>query len=141
MKRPRTRGLRDYLSRSRPAAPTRAARSPRMWTVPLDHATFCQNGKFTARQPQFVAEDFYVVLADQRGASGDPPGRAVIDRRLAGVDEAATELWVLDLLPEASVMQMAVVKEILRRANRANKAPWFEITDDLPQHQGWPPVE
>jgi hypothetical protein len=23
----------------------------------------------------------------------------------------------------------------------ANKAPWFEITDDLPQHQGWPPVE
>jgi hypothetical protein len=23
----------------------------------------------------------------------------------------------------------------------ANKAPWFEITDALPQHQGWPPVE
>jgi hypothetical protein len=23
----------------------------------------------------------------------------------------------------------------------ANKAPWFEITDDLPQHRGWPPVE
>jgi hypothetical protein len=23
----------------------------------------------------------------------------------------------------------------------ANKAPWFEITDELPQHQGWPPIE
>ena len=23
----------------------------------------------------------------------------------------------------------------------ADKAPWFEITDDLPQHQEWPPVE
>lgn len=23
----------------------------------------------------------------------------------------------------------------------ANGAPWFEITDALPQHQGWPPVE
>jgi hypothetical protein len=21
----------------------------------------------------------------------------------------------------------------------ASKAPWFEITDDLPQHEGWPP--
>jgi hypothetical protein len=23
----------------------------------------------------------------------------------------------------------------------ADKAPWFEITDDLPQHQSGPPVE
>jgi len=40
---------------------------------------FRQSGELTARQPQFAAEDFRVVLADQRCPSRDPPRRAVID--------------------------------------------------------------
>src|SRR5215469_18068416 len=32
----------------------------------LDHAAFRQRTELAARQPQFVAEDFHIVLADQR---------------------------------------------------------------------------
>ena len=70
-----------------------ALRSKRL--TALNHATFRQHGEFTARQSQLVAEDFRVVLADERRPSGNSPGRAVIDRGLAWVDEAAAEFRVL----------------------------------------------
>src|SRR5215469_6053944 len=86
---------------------------------PSDHATFCQDRELPVRQSQFVAKDFRVVLADQRRSSGDPPGRAVIDGRLAWIDEAATQLRVLHLLPETAIMQVGIVKQFLRSAHRA----------------------
>ena len=77
------------------------------------HTTFCQNRELAAGQPQFAAEDFRVVLADQRRPLGDPRGRAIIDGCLAWIDEAAAELRVLDVFPEAAVMQVGIVEERL----------------------------
>ncbi len=87
-------------------------------TTHSDHTTFRQNGELTARQSQFVAEDFRVVLADQRCPAGDPPGRAVVDRRLAWVDEAAAEFRMLHLLPETAIMQVGIVKQRFRGTHR-----------------------
>src|SRR4051794_4643955 len=41
---------------------------------PSDHPVLCQNSKLTRQQSQFVAEDFSVVLTDQRCPSGNAPG-------------------------------------------------------------------
>ena len=87
-------------------------------TESLNHTIFRQYAQLTPRQSQLVAEDFGVVLADQRRASGDLPGRAVVDRRLARVDEAAADLRVLYLFPETAVMQVEVVEERLGRTHR-----------------------
>src|SRR6266404_8884610 len=92
--------------------------SPERRKLRLDHTIFRQNRELRARQSQFVAEDFCVVLADQRCPSGDPPRGAVIDRGLAGVDKAAAELRVLHLFPETAIMQVDVVKELLRSTHR-----------------------
>ena len=54
------------------------------------------------------------MLADQRCPSGDPPGGAIIDRCLARVDKAAAELRVLNLFPEAAIMQVGVVEQRFR---------------------------
>ena len=51
----------------------------------------------------------------QRRPPGDPPRRAVIDGRLARICRAAAELGVLDLFPEAAIMQVEVVEARLRR--------------------------
>jgi hypothetical protein len=40
----------------------------------LDHTIFCQDGKLTARQSQFAAENICVVLTNERCSAGDPPG-------------------------------------------------------------------
>ena len=82
------------------------------------HMIFRQNQKLPARQSQFIAEDFDIVLADQRRPPGDPPGRTVIDRRLARVDEAAAEFRVLHLLPETAIVQMRIVEQRLRGTHR-----------------------
>src|SRR5438477_165660 len=74
------------------------------------HMIFRQNQKLPARQSKFIAEDFDIVFADQRCPPGDPPGRTVIDRRLAWVGEAATELRVFHLLPETAIVQMGIVE-------------------------------
>ena len=42
------------------------AMPPGFATNRSDHAAFRQNGQFPARQSQFAAKDFHVVLADQR---------------------------------------------------------------------------
>ena len=42
----------------------RAQRSFALSSVGLDHMTFRQNGEFGARQSQFIAEDFRIVLAN-----------------------------------------------------------------------------
>src|SRR4029453_11943600 len=70
-------------------------------------------------------EDLDVMLADQRWPPRDPPGRAVIDGRLAGIREAAAELRMLDLLPEASVVEVWVVEELLGSSHRAPGKPAF----------------
>src|SRR5258708_30175917 len=46
-------------------AATARSNDPIVW-FSSDHTIFNQNGELTARQSQFVAEDFRVVLADQR---------------------------------------------------------------------------
>ena len=85
----------------------------------LDHTIFGENRELTARQSQFVAKDFRVVLADQRRPPGDPPRRAVINGGFAWVDKAAAELRVLDLFPETTVLQVGVIKERLRGSHRS----------------------
>src|SRR5713226_5701986 len=115
---PNASGARSAPRKALSRAPPRRNERRRTPTISLDHTTFRQNGKRTAGQSQFVAEDLRVVLADQRCPSGDPPGRAIIDRRFAGVDKAAAELRVLHLLPEAAVSEVGVVKERLRRTHR-----------------------
>ena len=54
----------------------------------------------------------------KRRPPGDPPGRAVVDRRLPRIDEAPAEFRMLHLLPETAVMQMGIVQQRLRRAHR-----------------------
>ena len=65
-----------------------------------DDVIFRENRYLAARKPQFATEDFDVVLSNQRCPPRDPPGRSVIDCRLAGVCEAAAELRVPHFLPE-----------------------------------------
>src|SRR6516162_498475 len=89
----------------------------RDYATRLDHTVFCQHAQLTARQSQFAAENFGVVLADQWCPSGDPPRRAVIDGRLTRVDEAAAELRVFDLFPETAIMQVGVIEKRLRSAH------------------------
>src|SRR5215469_14669339 len=84
-----------------------------------DHMIFRQHAELVARQPQFVAEDFDIVLADQRGPFRNPPRRAVVNRRFARVDKAAAELWVFHLFPETAVMQMWVIEQRLRGTHRS----------------------
>ncbi len=59
------------------------------------------------------------MLADQRRPSRDPPRRAVIDRRLARIDEAAAKLGMLHLLPETAIVQVSVLEQRLRGTHRA----------------------
>ena len=80
-----------------------------------DHMIFHQHRQFAGGQPQLAAQDFDVMLADQRCSPGDAPRRAVIDRRFAGIDEAAAEFRMLDLFPETAIVQMRVVEQRLRR--------------------------
>src|SRR6516225_8863902 len=104
----------------------------RDYATRLDHTVFCQHAELTARQSQFVGENFGVVLADQRCPSGDTPRRAVIDGRLTRVDKAAAELRVLDLFPETAIMQVGVVKKRLRRAHwRPGEAAFLGSVVDL----------
>ena len=58
------------------------------------------------------------MLADQRCPSGDPPGRAVVDRCFPRIDEAAAKFRMLHLLPETPIMQMGVFEQGFRRAHR-----------------------
>src|SRR4051795_4101782 len=95
------------------------ANGPAVALISLDHAVLGQDCQLAARQAQFAAENLSVVLADQRRAPGDLPGRSAIDRGLAGIDEAAAEFGMLDGLPESAVVQMRVVEQRLGRTHRA----------------------
>src|SRR5947208_14032902 len=68
--------------------------------MPLDHARFSQEGQFGFWHPEFCAENLLVVLADERGTPGDAPGRTIVDRRPARIDEAASEFRVLGFFTE-----------------------------------------
>src|SRR5438045_7434682 len=58
------------------------------------------------------------MFADPRCSPRDAPWRAVVDRRFAGIGEAATEFRMLDLFPETAIVQMRVVEQLLWRADR-----------------------
>src|ERR1700757_2816193 len=58
------------------------------------------------------------MLADPRCSPRDAPRRDVIDRRFAGIGEAATEFRMLDLFPETAIVQMRVVEQLLWRTDR-----------------------
>jgi hypothetical protein len=83
-----------------------------------DHVIFHQHCQFAGRQPQLAAQDFDVMLADPRRSPRDAPRRAVIDRRFAGIGEAATEFRMLDRFPETAIVQMRVIEQLLWRADR-----------------------
>src|SRR5215469_10856668 len=79
---------------------------------------FHQHSQVAGRQPQLAAQDFGVMLADPRRSPGDSPWRAVIDRRFAGISEAAAEFRMLNLFPEAAIVQVWIVEQLLWRADR-----------------------
>src|SRR6266849_4277944 len=81
--------------------------------VPLDDSRFSQEGQLGFLHPEFSAENLLVVLADERGTPGDAPGRTVVDRRSARVDETASEFRVLDFRKEVAVVQMLIVDDVV----------------------------
>src|SRR5713101_2827621 len=85
--------------------------------VPLDDSRFSQEGQLGFLHSEFSAENLLVVLADERGTPGDAPGRTVVDRRPARIDEAASEFRVLDFCEEAAVAQMLIVDDLVQRAH------------------------
>src|SRR5690242_11991990 len=80
--------------------------------VSLDDLVFRQNRQLITGQSQLAAKYLHVMFADQRRPPGEPPGRITEYRCLAWVDEATSEFRVLHLLPEATILQMKVIKQV-----------------------------
>src|SRR5215471_16415628 len=93
--------------------------------VPLDHPRLSQEGQLGFLHPEFSAENLFVVLADERGTPRDTPGRTVVDRRPARVDETASEFRMLDFREEATVAQMLIVDDLVHRAHPTPGEPVF----------------
>src|SRR5687768_6544782 len=65
------------------------------------------------------------MLADQRGASGNPPRGLAIERCRPRIDKAPPELWMFDLHKEASVLQVSVVDDLIHRADGSPRQAQF----------------
>src|SRR5262249_23122696 len=67
-----------------------------------------------------LGEDLAVVLAEERRAAGDPPGRLLEAVRSTGVADAAADLGVLDPGREAARAEVLGLERLLPRVHDAH---------------------
>jgi len=115
---------RRYCHCSRCRKALSAAHATNM-TVPVEGVRFTRGEELLARYKVPDARHFTAVFCSR---CGSPAPRLDAERRIAIIP-----LGALDDDPGAPPPQSHIFV--------GSKAPWFEITDDLPRHQGYPPGE